>query len=86
MPRLFGRQLTQAEIAARTGRISQLGGIRPLRCDDGRARDVRAIDVRTRTGLQFTCVADRALDIASAEYRSIPLAWHAPAGLAAPAY
>jgi len=86
MPRLFGRQLTQAEIAARTGRISQLGGIRPLRYDDGRARDVRAFDVRTGTGLQFTCVADRALDIVSAEYRGIPLAWHAPAGLAAPAH
>ena len=86
MPRLFGRHLTQAEIVARIGRISQLGGIRPLRYDDGRARDVRAFDVRTGTGLQFTCVADRALDIVSAEYRGIPLAWQAPAGLAAPAY
>lgn len=86
MPRLFGRQLTQADIVARTGRISQLGGIRPLRYDDGRARDVRAFDVRTGTGLQFTCLADRALDIASAEYRGIPLAWHAPAGVAGPTY
>ncbi len=36
--------------------------------------------------MEFECVADRALDIASASFCGVPLAWHAPAGIAAPQY
>jgi hypothetical protein len=86
VPELFGQNYSSRDLDERIGRAQQLAGIRPFEFSDGRARGVRAFDVRTGAGLSFTCVADRALDICSAEYRGIPLAWHAPAGVAAPTY
>jgi hypothetical protein len=83
---LFGRNLTRQQLEERIGRLSQVGGIRPFRFEDGRARDVRAMDVRTGTGLVFTIVVDRTLDVIGAEYRGLPLGWQAPAGLASPDY
>lgn len=86
MARIFGREMGERELGERVGTFEQLGGIRAIRLDEGRARGVRAFDVRTATGMRFQCIADRALDIASLEYNGIPLAWHAPAGVAAPAF
>ena len=86
MPHLFGREYSARELNERVGDTQQLGGIRPFTFADGRARGVRGFDVRTGAGLSFTSVADRALDICSAEFRGIPLAWHAPTGVAAPTY
>lgn len=83
---LFGRALDERELNERTGRFEQIGGIRAIRLDDGRAQGMRALEVRTGSGLEFLCLADRALDIAALDYRGIPLAWQAPAGIAAPAY
>ncbi len=73
-------------LEARTGRLEQIGGITPIVYDDGRARGTRAFLVRTGAGLEFECVADRALDIASASFCGVPLAWHGPGGVAHPAY
>lgn len=78
----FGRSYLEA----RVGRIEQVAGIMPIIFADGRARGTRGFIVRSGAGLEFECIADRALDIASASYRGIPLAWHGPAGIAHPAY
>lgn len=86
MPRLFGREYSAAELNAKTGRPEQLGGIEPFEFSDGRAKGVRAFDIRTGGGLRLTSVADRALDVCAAEFRGIPLVWHGPGGLAAPNY
>lgn len=86
MIELFGRPYSPAELGQRTGRADQLAGILPFVFEDGRARGVRAFDVRSGGGLRFTSVADRALDVYSVEFRGIPLVWHGPGGLAAPAY
>jgi len=86
LPRLFGRDYSARELSERTGRPEQLAGIRSFECSDGRARGVRAFDVRSGAGLQFTSVADRALDVCALEFRGIPLVWHGPGGLAAPQY
>lgn len=86
MAELFGRSWTRAELEQRTGRLEQLGGILPLRYAEGRADGVRAFLLRTGGGLSVECVADRALDIASASLGAIPLAWQGSAGVAAPAF
>jgi hypothetical protein len=78
--------LGRAALEARMGRLDQIGGITPVLYDDGRARGTRALFVNSGAGLEFQCVADRALDIYAASYRGIPLAWHAPAGVARPEF
>ncbi|MHB8147772.1 MAG: aldose 1-epimerase family protein [Vulcanimicrobiaceae bacterium] len=86
MPYLYGREYSARELRERTGRPEQLAGIRSFEFSDGRARGVRAFDVRSGAGLRFTTVADRALDVSSLEFHGIPLVWHGPGGLAAPQY
>ncbi|MGH8164214.1 MAG: aldose 1-epimerase family protein, partial [Rhodanobacteraceae bacterium] len=69
----------------RAGRPEQLGGALPIRYDDGPACGMRALLVRTRTGFEFECALDRALDIPRAYFRGTAIAWQAPAGLVQPA-
>ncbi len=61
-------------------------GIRPVTLADGPERGVRAADVRTGDGLNFTVLLDRGMDIGPAEYRGIPLAWISPTGPISPAF
>jgi hypothetical protein len=49
--------------------ISQLGGTRPYELTDGWARKMRAIDVNTGSGLQYTVLPDRGLDISLASFK-----------------
>ncbi|MDQ2679951.1 MAG: aldose 1-epimerase family protein [Candidatus Eremiobacteraeota bacterium] len=86
MPRLFGREYSACELNARIGRPEQIGGIREFEFSDGRAKGMRAFEIRSGAGLSVTCVADRALDVCAAEFRGIPLVWHGPGGLASPEY
>jgi hypothetical protein len=65
--------------------MDQLAGIRLIEYADGKARGMRAAEVWTGGGLNFTVWIDRSLDIGPAEYRGSPLAWLHPA-LGAPAF
>jgi len=83
---LLGEQLSRAEVLDRVGDVGQLGGAEPAVLTDGPAAGVRVIQVRSAGGLSFTVIADRALDIGSADYCGVPLAWRSPVGVAHPAF
>src|SRR5918999_6338288 len=83
---LFGRSLTGWELLRRVGRLDQVAGIEPLVLDDGSARGVRALRVRTGSGLSFTVLPDRGMDLGGAEYRGVPLAWLSHTGVVAPSF
>lgn len=51
---------------------------------DGVERGVRMLEFRTGTGLRFTVLVDRALDIADCEYRGQAIGWHSPTGFRHP--
>ncbi|MHB9134483.1 MAG: aldose 1-epimerase family protein [Armatimonadota bacterium] len=86
MVRLFGREFSKEELQAYTGNLAQVGGIRAVELATGRERGVRAFDVATGSGFEFTVLADRALDISRAVFRGRSLAVHSPGGQAHPAY
>jgi hypothetical protein len=86
MATLYGRTFTRHELLSYTDNMAQFGGIRPLELVAGRERGVRGFDVATGSGLEFTVLADRALDITRANFRGRSLAYHAPGGQAHPAY
>ena len=86
MARLFGREWTRAELLAQVGDLPQVAGVRLLELSDGVERGVRAADVRTGGGLEFTVLLDRGMDIGAASYKGLPLAWISPAGFAHPAH
>ncbi len=58
---LYGRFLTGPELRRRVGRLEQVAGVEPLVLDDGPARGVHAVRVRTGSGLSFLVLENPAL-------------------------
>jgi hypothetical protein len=77
---LYGKALAPQQLYQRVGGLEQVAGIQPFVFDDGPARGVSAL--RLRTGGSLSC--DRGMDLGAAEYRGVPLAWVSPTGVVAP--
>ncbi len=86
MAQLFGRHWTRAALLERVGDISQVGGARLVTLADGPETGVLAAELRTGSGLSFTVLPGRGMDIGFAEYRGMPLCWRSPTGEAAAAH
>ncbi len=86
MARLWGRDWSRDELEQRTGDLLQVAGVRSVELADGRERGVRAAEVRSGTGLAFTLLLDRGLDIAHAEWAGRPMSWRSMTEDAHPAY
>jgi hypothetical protein len=85
MVELYGRTLSRRGVAERAGMLSQFAGVRLMTLGDGVERGVRMLEFRTGSGLRFTALVDRALDIADCEYRGQAIGWHSPTGFRHPA-
>jgi hypothetical protein len=84
MVALYGGKLTRRQVAERAGMLSQFAGVRLMTLGDGVERGIRMLEFRTGTGLRFTVLVDRALDIADCEYRGAAIGWNSPAGFRHP--
>jgi len=85
MVELFGHTLTQRQLAERAGCLSQVAGVRLMTLSDGVERGVRMLDFRTGSGLRFTVLVDRAMDIGDCDYKGLGIAWNSPTGFRNPA-
>jgi len=68
------------------GRLSQIGGISHFTHEDGKAKGVSTLRVRTARGLEFWVVPDKGMDIFEAAFSGRSLCWHSPVGVVHPAY
>ena len=68
------------------GDFSQLFGIKKYTLTDAKAKGVRALDVRNGSGLEFTVLADRCLDIAGLSFKGINCSYISKTGIVAPEY
>lgn len=84
MVQLNGRTYTRREIAERAGMLSQFAGVRLMELSDGVERGIRMLEFRTGSGLRFTALVDRALDIADCEFKGQAIGWNSPAGFRHP--
>ncbi|MFN0190971.1 MAG: aldose 1-epimerase family protein [Aestuariivirga sp.] len=84
MTGLYGKTLTRREIAARAGVLSQFAGVRLMELGDGVERGIRMLEFRTGSGLRFTLLVDRALDIGDCEHKGQAIGWHSPSGFRHP--
>ncbi|MGQ9907697.1 MAG: aldose 1-epimerase family protein [Candidatus Flexifilum sp.] len=82
---LFGQSYTARQLEAYSSDLRQFADIRLIAFDDGQERGVRAAEIRTGSGLDFTVLLDRGMDIGMASYNGIPLAWQSGTGAADPA-
>ena len=84
MVELFGRSMSRLEIERHAGALSQFAGVRLMTLGDGLERGIRMLEFRTGTGLRFTVLVDRALDIADCEFQGRAIGWNSPAGFRHP--
>ena len=84
MIELFGRTMSRRDLAERSGMLSQFAGVRLMTLGDGVERGVRLLEFRTGSGLRFTALVDRALDIADCDYKGQAIGWHSPTGFRHP--
>src|SRR4030095_11807921 len=85
MAELYGRAMACHQTSRHAGMLSQFAGVRLMTLGDGVERGVRMLEFRTGTGLRFTALVDRALDIADCEYKGRAIGWHSPSGFRSPA-
>lgn len=84
MPELYGVTLTRTDIERRCGAFDQFAGVRLMTLGDGLERGIRMLEFRSGTGLRFTVLIDRAMDIADCEFQGAAIGWHSPSGFRHP--
>lgn len=84
MATLYGRTVDAGHLRARAGSLTQFGGVRLVICDDGVERGLRMLEFRTGSGLCFTVMPDRAMDIAELSHAGRAIGWHSPTGFRHP--
>ena len=80
------RRWDRRTVSRYTGDLSQIGGTRHYELSEGKARGVRAVDVATGMGLQFTVLPDRGMDISRCSFRGTNLVYRTATGEVHPAY
>jgi hypothetical protein len=77
---------TKRELLRYVGEYNQLFGIKPYTMTGGRAGGVRAFDVRNGSGLEFTVLQDRCLDISALSFRGMNCSYLSKTGIVSPCY
>ncbi len=86
MPQLYEKNYAATELRQRVGDMAQLAGIRSGILNDGNENGVRTLEFHTGSGLRFTVLPERGMDIAAAEWQGAALAWQSSTGITHPAY
>ncbi len=82
----FNKKYDFSKISPYVGNTYQLFGTRHYQLTEGASNGCRCIDVRTGSGLEYTILCDRGLDISLASYKGINLAFLTQNAEANPAF
>jgi hypothetical protein len=77
---------TRKDLFAYTGDISQVFYAKKYIMQDGKSAGMHAVDADNGSGLAFTVLADRCLDIGRLSYKGVNFAYISKAGYAAPQF
>lgn len=86
MPTLYGKDYSVNDLRKRVGDMRQFAGIRSATLNDGSEAGGRILDFYTGSGLRFTVLPDRGMDIGMAEFKGVPLVWQSSTGIPHPAF
>lgn len=78
--------VTKHELLRYAGDYHQLFGVKPYTMTGGRANGVRAFDVRNGSGLEFTVLQDRCLDISALSFKGVNCSYLSKTGVVSPCY
>lgn len=68
------------------GHISQVFDVKEFTYLGGRAKGVRAVEVKNGSGLEFTVIADKGMDIGSLSFKNLNFSFMTCSGLSAPEF
>lgn len=83
MVELYGKTFSRAEIEA-AGGLTHAAGVRLMVLDNGVERGNRMLEFRSGSGLRFTVLVDRAMDIGDCEHNGRGIGWQSPTGFRHP--
>ncbi|NJN82129.1 MAG: aldose 1-epimerase family protein [Caldilineaceae bacterium] len=86
MPHLFGRDFTKRELLDHVGDMSQVAGVRRAELTEGIEQGAGLIEVFNASGLGFSVLPGRSLDIASAHFKGMSLCFRSSTGDVGPAF
>jgi len=78
--------MNKSELLKYIGNLSQIGGCRHYTLSEGWGRGMRATDISTGSGLQYTVLPDRGLNISLASYKGVNLVYLTPNGETSPSF
>jgi galactose mutarotase-like enzyme len=78
--------MDKSELLKYVGNLSQAGGCRHYTLSDGWGRGIRATDINTGSGLQYTVLPDRGMDISLAGFKGVNLVYLTCNGETHPAF
>ena len=81
---LYGKPHDSSAVAARAGSLTQFGGVRLVTFGDGVERGMRMLQFNTGSGLCFSVLVDRAMDISEVSHNGRAIGWHSPTGFRHP--
>lgn len=83
---LNGKSISKEELLKKVGNIGQIASIKPYEMNEGRAKGIKAFDVSTGGGLDFTVLESKCLDLLSMKYKGTNLSFLAKPGVVSPEY
>lgn len=86
MATYLDKSWTRRELLSYVGQMEQLAGIKAIELADGTSRHVRVFEVYTGSGLTFSVLEDRALDISACHFQGTSITWASSTGDVHPAY
>lgn len=78
--------LKRRELLAYVGDLLQVIGIKDYILNSGRAKGVRAFDIKNGRGLELTVLADKSLDIPYLSYKGINIGFASKTGITSPQF
>lgn len=81
---VFGRNYTKKELLSYVGNMDQIAGVTRKKIQEGNGDGIRVMEVRNASGLEFSVMESRCMDIASMSYKGIPLNFLSKNGLVYP--
>lgn len=82
----MGGERTRTYILRNAGNISQIAGARSCVLNAGRGGGARAVEVWTGSGLEFTVLLDKCMDVYDLRYKGVNISFLSKAGLSVPQY
>ncbi|HNX55581.1 MAG TPA: aldose 1-epimerase family protein [Prolixibacteraceae bacterium] len=80
------KEFNKRKMLKYVGDLNQVFGIKEYALTSGKAKGVKAFDVKTGSGLEFTVLADRCLDISGLSFKGTNCSYISKTGIVAPEY